>query len=78
MSSFLNNLEIIVNGKMAHNINYHEIFDENKIFKLWPATQCFSTYLANFPLKFEGKTILELGSGVGVLGIVNISLIFTP
>lgn len=70
MSIFSNNLDLKIYGKEIH-IKFYEILDQCKIFHLWPSTKFFISYLLHFSSKFKGETILELGSGVGVLGIVK-------
>ena len=59
------------NGEINLQINFYEIIDETKLFHLWPSTKLFANYVLNFSVLFKRKTILEIGSGVGILGIVK-------
>lgn len=67
---FLNSIDLKING--ANNkIIFYEMLDHKKAFHLWPSSHFFASYILNFPQKFIDKSILELGSGIGFLGIVT-------
>ena len=77
VKTIINSLEIIKEGQKSMLIKFYEIFDESKIFHLWPSSRFFAFYIFQFPEKFHGKNIFELGSGIGVIGLVNFHFVFS-
>jgi len=71
----MNSLNLFHAQKNLH-LKFYEIMDETKIFHIWPCSKFLAIYIYNFPEKFQGKKIIELGSGVGVLGLVKFSIYF--
>lgn len=72
VKAILNSLVLFNKDKKSWVVKFYEIFDESKIFHLWPSSRFFAFYIWQFSEKFKGKHIFELGSGIGVIGLVNL------
>ena len=70
VKAILNSL-VLVNKDKSLVVKFYEIFDESKIFHLWPSSRFVAFYIFQFSEKFQGKHIFELGSGIGVIGLVK-------
>ena len=72
IKAIVNSLALVNNDKKSLVVKFYEIFDESKFFHLWPSSRFFAFFIFQFSEKFQGKNIFELGSGIGVIGLVNL------
>jgi hypothetical protein len=50
----------------------YEYLSEDIISQIWTSSKLFAEYIIDFPKTVENKSILDLGCGVGMTGVVSI------